>query len=188
MPVLFLLLNVDTIWKEGLSLWNAWLGRLCSISCLLCVYAQSLSGVVTLSIPWTVLCQAPLSLEFSRQEYWSPLPFPSPGDLPDPGIKPRSLVSPELVGRCFTTVPLEALHVYQRKSSQDCYHASYGIFVQIPFHKFQVTLFLLYLGSTVSIDSDSDQGTLWHFKLVCRMLIFFFPVVFRIYKVVIFTL
>ena len=44
----------------------------------------------TLAIPWTIACQAPLSLGFSRQEYWSGLPFPFPGDLPDPGIKPRS--------------------------------------------------------------------------------------------------
>ena len=40
--------------------------------------------------PWTVAYQAPLSMEFSRQEYWSGLPFPFPGDLHDPGIKPRS--------------------------------------------------------------------------------------------------
>ena len=39
---------------------------------------------------WTVACQASLSMAFSRQEYWSGLPFPSPGDLPDPGIKPAS--------------------------------------------------------------------------------------------------
>ena len=38
--------------------------------------------------PWTVACQAPLSMRFSRQEYWNGLPFPSPGDLPDPGIRP----------------------------------------------------------------------------------------------------
>ena len=44
----------------------------------------------TLAIPWTGACQAPLSMGFSRQEYWSGLPFPSPGDLPDPGTKPRS--------------------------------------------------------------------------------------------------
>ena len=43
----------------------------------------------TLAISWTVAC-GPLSMGFSRQEYWSGLPFPSPGDLPDPGIKPRS--------------------------------------------------------------------------------------------------
>ena len=45
---------------------------------------------LTLVTPWTVTCQAPLSLGFSRQEYWGGLPVPSPGDLPNPGIKPRS--------------------------------------------------------------------------------------------------
>ena len=45
---------------------------------------------LTLVIPWTVGRQAPLSMGFSKQEYWSGLPFPSPGDLPDPGIKPGS--------------------------------------------------------------------------------------------------
>ena len=44
----------------------------------------------TLVTPWTVACQVPLSLEFSRQEYWSGLPFPSPADLPNPGIEPGS--------------------------------------------------------------------------------------------------
>ena len=47
----------------------------------------------TLVTPWAVACQDPLSMGFSRQEYWSGLPFPSPGDLPNPGIEPRS---PEL--------------------------------------------------------------------------------------------
>ena len=51
----------------------------------------------------TVARQAPLSMEFSRQEHWSGLPFPSPGDLPDPGIKPASLMSPALAGGFFTT-------------------------------------------------------------------------------------
>ena len=44
----------------------------------------------TLVIPWTVAFQAPLSMGFSRQEYWSGFPFPSPGDLPDPGTEPGS--------------------------------------------------------------------------------------------------
>ena len=44
----------------------------------------------TLGIQWTIAGQAPLSMGFSRQEYWTGLPFPSPGDLPDSGIKPRS--------------------------------------------------------------------------------------------------
>ena len=51
---------------------------------------KSLSRVQTLATPWTVAYQAPPSVGFSRQEYWSGLPFPSPGDLPDPGIEPRS--------------------------------------------------------------------------------------------------
>ena len=59
-----------------------------------------MSDSVTL---WTVACQAPLSMGFSRQEYWSGLPFLSPGDLPDPGIEPASLMSLALAGRFFTT-------------------------------------------------------------------------------------
>ena len=50
-----------------------------------------LSRVWLFATPWTVACQAPLSMGFSRQEYWSRLPSPSPGDLPDPGVKPGSL-------------------------------------------------------------------------------------------------
>ena len=48
---------------------------------------QSLSLVGLFATPWTVACQAPMSMIFPRQEYWSGLPFPSPGNLPDPGIK-----------------------------------------------------------------------------------------------------
>ena len=51
---------------------------------------KSLSHVRLFATPWTVAYQAPLSMGFSRQEYWSGLPFPSPGDLPNPGIKPGS--------------------------------------------------------------------------------------------------
>ena len=49
--------------------------------------------------PWTVAHQDPLSMEFCRQEYWSEVPFPTPGDLPNPGIQPKS---PELSGGVFT--------------------------------------------------------------------------------------
>ena len=51
---------------------------------------KSLSCVQLFKTPWTISYQAPLSMEFSRQEYWSGLPFPSPGDLPDIGTEPRS--------------------------------------------------------------------------------------------------
>ena len=63
------------------------------------VKVKSLSCVRLLATPWTVACQAPPSMGFCRQEYWSGLPFPSPGDLPYPGIEPGS---PALAGRFFT--------------------------------------------------------------------------------------
>ena len=54
---------------------------------------------------WTIACQAPLSVGFFSQEYWSGLPFPPPGDLPDPGIKCVSPASPALAGGFLTTEP-----------------------------------------------------------------------------------
>ena len=59
-----------------------------------------LSHVQLLATPWTVAHQAPLYMEFSRQEYWSGLPFPSPQDLPNPGTEPQS---PALAGEFFIT-------------------------------------------------------------------------------------
>ena len=53
--------------------------------------------------PWTVNLQAPLSVGFSRQGYWSELPWPPSDDLPGPGIEPTSVMSPELAGEFFTT-------------------------------------------------------------------------------------
>ena len=52
---------------------------------------------------WTIACQTPLSIEFSRQEYWNGVPFPPPGNLSNPGIKPMSLTFPALAGGFFTT-------------------------------------------------------------------------------------
>jgi len=51
---------------------------------------------------WTAVHQVPLTMEYSRQEYWSEVPLPTPGDLPDPGIEPMSLTSSALAGRFFT--------------------------------------------------------------------------------------
>ena len=61
-----------------------------------------LSHVQLFATPWTVACQAPLSMEFSRQEYWSGLLFPPPRDLPSSGIEPESLMSLALAGGFFT--------------------------------------------------------------------------------------
>ena len=73
---------------------------------------KSLQLYPTLVILWTVARQAPLSMGFSRQEYWSVLPCPPPEDLPDPGIESVSLTSPALAGRFFTPrAPWEAQSV-----------------------------------------------------------------------------
>ena len=64
-----------------------------------------LSHVRLFMTPRTAAHQAPLSMEVSRQEYWNGLSFPAPGDLPDPGIKPLSPLSPALAGGFFATVP-----------------------------------------------------------------------------------
>ena len=76
---------------------------------LVFVVVQSLSHVQLFATPWTIACQAPLSMGFPRQEYWSGLSFPTLGDLPDPKIKP---MSPALAGRFFITEPLNLLREY----------------------------------------------------------------------------
>ena len=68
-----------------------------------CVFNRSV--VSDFATPLTVVHQAPLSIGFSRQEYWSGLLLPSPGDVPDPGIKPASLMSPALASRFFLLSP-----------------------------------------------------------------------------------
>ena len=73
------------------------------------------SSVCILMIPWTVAFQVPLSMGFSRQEYWSGLPCPPPGDLPNPGIEPTSLIPLALAGKFFTIEP-------QGKSTIYTYH------------------------------------------------------------------
>ena len=63
------------------------------------------SHVRLFATSWTVACQAPLCMGLSWQEYWNGLPFPPPGDLSNPGIKPASPEGPALSGRFFTTEP-----------------------------------------------------------------------------------
>ena len=75
-----------------------------------CIYAQLLSCVQLFAALWTVACHTPPSMGFSRQEYWSRLPFPISGDLPNPGIDPMFLGSLVLAGGFFTTsATLEAM-------------------------------------------------------------------------------
>ena len=74
-------------------------GSACLLSCF--------SHVQLFVALWTVACQAPLSMEFSKQEYRNELPLPAPGDLPGPGIEPRSLASPALPVGFFTAAQPE---------------------------------------------------------------------------------
>ena len=83
-------------------------------------YTEYVCSVVSNSFatPWTVSHQVPLPMEFSRQEYWSELPLPTPGDLPDPEIKPMSFVSSALAGRFFTTSSTwEDPQIYRREGN-----------------------------------------------------------------------
>ena len=90
-----------------------------TLSVMLCLYVFSrFSHVGLFVIPWTAACQALLSMRFSRQEYWSRLPCPSPEDLPNPGIKPTSPASPSLAGRFFTTSANREAHYVQKAQSQ----------------------------------------------------------------------
>ena len=86
-------------WKTLFLRWHSFSFR--SLHARVSVSQSCLSFVTS----WTVACQAPLSLGFSRQEYWSRLPFPSPGDLPVGRTEPVSPTSPLLAGRFFTTEP-----------------------------------------------------------------------------------
>ena len=70
-----------------------------------------LSRVQLFAALWTVACQAPLFLEFSKQEYWSELPLPTPGNLPDPGMELTCRASPALAGGFFTTSASEILFI-----------------------------------------------------------------------------
>ena len=78
-----------------------------------------LSHVQPLYNPVDVVCQAPLSMGFSRQEHWSGLPFLSLGDLPDPGMEPMSLAFPALAGGFFTTAPA-GKPSFQRENDLNC--------------------------------------------------------------------
>ena len=80
--------------------------------------AQSLSRVHLFVTPWTVAHQAPLSMGFSQQEYWSGLSFPPPRDLPNPGIQ---LTPPALAGKFFTTEPPGTKDSFKKKMALEHY-------------------------------------------------------------------
>ena len=88
---------------------------------------KSLSRIQLFATPWTVAHQAPPSMAFSKQEYWSGLPFSSPGDLPDPGIKPGS---PELQVDSLPSEPPEKPNISAQclsKAREECLHCENGV-------------------------------------------------------------
>ena len=87
---------VRNLWKVRADI-NTWENFTCVLSCF--------SHVQLFATQWTIARQALLSVGFSRHEYWSGLPCPSPGDLPNSGTEPMSLTSPSLAGMFFTIVP-----------------------------------------------------------------------------------
>jgi len=116
----------------------------------MCCVLSCFSRVQLFATLWTRACQAPLSMGFSRQEYWSGLPCPPPGDLPNPGIEPKSLMSPALTGRFFTTsTTWEAhwLYMFQCLSNHPTF--SFSHWVQKSVLYVCVSFVALYVGSLV---------------------------------------
>ena len=89
-----------------------WLSNWCM--CVRVCMLSHFSRVQLFATLWTVPCQTSLFMGFSRQEYWSGLPFLNPGDLPHPGIEPTSLTSPALAGRFFTTSATWKAHPFYK--------------------------------------------------------------------------
>ena len=98
--------------------------------------AYVLRCVLLFATSWTVAHQAPPSMGFSRQEYWSGLPCPPPGDLPDPGIKP---VSPALVGGFYTTAPPGKMAYSPLKNLSICFHLQTSLFGAASSHLWYVS-------------------------------------------------
>ena len=97
----FLSINVPSFSSSSMVAVSTFQWAAISSMCV-CSVAQSCPSS---AIPWTVAHQAPLSMEFSREEYWSRLPFPSPGNLSDPVVELTSVEPPALAGEFFTTAP-----------------------------------------------------------------------------------
>ena len=99
----FLAVETSSLWGFPRAHPNSWSSVLPFLVAICVCMRSCFSCVWLFATLWTVAHQAPLSMGFSRQEYWSGLPCPSPGDLPGPGIKPVSLMCAALAGEFFTT-------------------------------------------------------------------------------------
>ena len=111
-----------------------------------------------------VACQAPLSVEFSRQEYWSGLPCPPPGDFPNPGIEPASLVSPALAGEFFTLQHLESPCTVRPPQSLLCHTYSASTLEDSVMHYFE-TVFKV---TQATANKENSVGQLQIKKPACE--------------------
>ena len=97
-------INMSLLWITMPTWFLHWLmSKIKSLTYICACTLSRFSHVQLFETPWTIARQAPLTMGFSRQEYWSGLPSPPPGDLPTPGIEPASLSSSAVAGRFFTT-------------------------------------------------------------------------------------
>ena len=102
-------------WETSLQIFHLnHINSLCVCVCVCVCVCYSPSPVWLSATLWTIAHQAPLSMGFPRQEYWSGLPFPPPGDLPHPGIESVALTSPALAGEIFTTSATSEAHINNR--------------------------------------------------------------------------
>ena len=130
------------------------------ISVCVCVCSAMPDSVT----PWTVVHQTPLSMEFSRQEYWSGVPFPTPGDRPKPGIEPESFVSPALAGRFFftTSAAWEAPYYggWVQKVSEETEIGS-SPFITFWTHRWQNIISTIFYSIQASHILDSKEGSIY---------------------------
>ena len=124
-------------------------------------HAQSFRHVQLFTVPWTVAHLAPLSMGSSRQVYWSEVPCPPPGDLPNPGNEPMSFGSPALAGGFFTTKTTWAALLGQ----------SYGSYILV----FSGTSIVRYIGAgptCISTHNTRELPSRYHFSIPCILALF----------------
>jgi len=136
----------DSMRWSSLWFWFAFLLMVSNIEhlftclCAVCSVTQSCSTL------WDLMARLLCPWRVPRQEYWSGLPFPSPGDLPDPRIEPVSLVPSALAGRFFTTVPIGHLYIFFGKISVQIFHlfliGLLGCFLNIELSELCIYIFL----------------------------------------------
>ena len=125
-----------------------------------CMHACSVASAVSNSATLrTVARQAPLSMRFSRQEYWSGLPWPLPGESSDPGVEPASLMSPALAGGFFTTKATQEAHPSALGSQNQTWDRS--DFMTLALRSFQFNLINIYLNSLNEVQVITETTCEW---------------------------